>query len=111
MIPYYGYRASMPHPDIRKGDKFIAIKDFCGNFLTHFAAPCTFGFTCVVPKGIILISYDDSGELSSGFGCLPEKPDEFEKYVPLEQKNHSTYQGYSLVLRYTDIGKLVNKIT
>jgi hypothetical protein len=110
MIPYYRFRSSIPHPGVGKGDKFIAIKDFEVTCLTHFAGPYTFGFDCVIPKGTILISFVNSEELSAGFGCLPEKPDEFEKYIPPDQKNDSKYQGFSIVLKYTDIGKLVNKI-
>lgn len=110
MLPFYRLRASLPHPDVHKGDKFIAIKEFRGNCLTYFAAPYTDGFQCIIQKGTILVAYSDSKGPSMGFSCIPEKPDELEKYVPLNQKQDSRYQGFSIVLSYSDIGRVVNKI-
>jgi hypothetical protein len=99
------------NPKIRKDDKFIVIEEFKANCLTYFKGPYTFGFECMIPKDTILIAPCDSGIFSLGFDCVPENPHEFHKFIPEEQINDSKYQCFSIVLRYSDIGKLVNKIS
>jgi hypothetical protein len=107
---YYFLLSLLPHPEINENDRFIVIKGFKSNCLTHFNGPYTLGFECMVPKGTILIAYHASEIISAGFSCIPEKPQEFEQFIPIEQRNDPKYQSFSIGLRYRDIGYLIDKI-
>ncbi len=96
---------------IKNGDKFKVIKDFSTLGMTHWMAPCTGGFECTVPKGTVLIAFADSAPMSSGFGCIPENKKEFElKHVPENERTLPKYGGYSLVVKYSEINKSIEKI-
>ena len=107
----YSVLRHLPHPDIKKGDRFEAISDFKTGGMTHWRAPFTGGFKCVVPKGTILVADYDSVRLSTGFGVVPEKYSELEEIlVSKEDRTAQKYAGYSLVLSYHLIGKRLRKI-
>lgn len=104
-------RCILPHPQVKKGDRFLVTEDIPTQALTHWKAPATFGFACTIPKGTILIAYHESARISAGFGCVPENAKEFEKnFVPESNRNDPKYNGYSFVMRYTEIGKRLKKI-
>ena len=95
------------YPKIKQGDKFIVLEDVKVDVLTYFNAPYTDGFSCVIPKGTILISL--SAKIS-GFSCAPENKEDFEKlYVPVDQRSDK-YAGYSIILNYKEIGKRIKKL-
>jgi len=101
----------LPHPKIQKGTKFIVIKDMKASGLTHWRAPMTDGFKCIIPQDTVLIADFDSQRISRGFGVIPEKYEELEtQLVPEEQRTSAKYNGYSFVLKYADIGKRINLI-
>ncbi len=101
----------LPHPKIQKGTKFIVINDMKASGLTHWRAPMTDGFKCIIPQGTVLIADFDSQRISRGFGVIPENYDELEtQFVPEEQRTSAKYNGYSFVLKYTDIGKMIRPI-
>ena len=109
----YKYRvlSQLPHPDVKKGDRFEAMADFKTHGMTHWKAPFTGGFQCVVPKGTILVADYDSPKLSTGFGVTPENYAELEiRLVPEEDRSAQKYNGYSLSLRYGLIGKKLRKL-
>jgi hypothetical protein len=101
----------LPHPKVSKGSRFIAAEDIKTTALTHWRAPMTDGFKCVIPKGTILIATLDSQRISRGFGVIPEKYKELEtQLVPEVQRTSSKYDGYTFVLNYGEIGKRIKPI-
>ena len=107
----YAILARLPHPDVKKGDRFEALMDFKTGGMTHWNAPFTDGFKCTVPKGTILVAAHDSARLSSGFLARPEKYAEMEeKLVPTDDRNLPKYAGYSLSFPYRFIGRHLKKL-
>lgn len=101
----------LPHPKILKGRRFVVANDMEAVGLTHWRAPMTDGFKCIIPKGTVLVAHSDSQRISRGFGLIPEKYKEFEtQFVPEEQLMNAKYDGYSIVLKYTEIGKRIKPI-
>ncbi len=110
MWSYYIF-SLRPHQEILKGSKFITITDIKTTGLTHWLAPMTDGFQCIIPKGTVLVATFDSERMSRGFSLIPEKYKELEpQFVPLEQRASAKYNGYSFVLKYSDIGKRIKPI-
>lgn len=101
----------LPHPNVRKGDRFLALTELQAKGLTHWRAPFTGGFECNVPKGTILVAVHDSAPISTGFGVEPENYEELEKQlVPEEDRTAEKYGGYSFVINYREIGKRVKQV-
>jgi hypothetical protein len=101
----------MNYQKIYKGDKFIALTDFEITGLTHWSAPYTGGFKCVIPKGTILIVFHDPVPGAIGFGVIPENKGEFElKHVPESDRKAGNYSGYSFIFFEKDIGTKIRKI-
>ncbi len=104
-------RGLLPHPEIKKGERFVTTEDISIHGATHWNAPATFGFDCTIPKGTILVAHCDSARISAGFGCIPEYEKEFEnKFVPEVDRTDPKYNGYSFVIPYSAIGKRLRKI-
>lgn len=100
-----------PHPQVKKGDKFLVSEDIGATGLIHYKAPFTDGFKCTIPKGTILVAFSDSERISLGFGCIPENKEKFErKHIPENQRNDDRYTGYSFVFTYKEIGKRLKKL-
>ena len=96
---------------IKKDDKFITIEDISTKALTHWKAPFTDGVDCIIPKGTILIAFNDSTSLQSSFGCLPVNKIEIEnQIIPKETRDDPKYAGYSIVIKKSDIGKRLQKV-
>jgi hypothetical protein len=105
------FKACLPHPNVKKRDRFFVLEDIETIALTHWKAPFTGGFEYTIPKGTILVALTNSVRLSSGFGCVPENKDEFEKqFVPENIRMNPKYAGYSFAMKYSEIGKRVRKI-
>lgn len=108
---WVGLLGHLPHPNIRKGDRFLALSEIPAMGLTHWGAPFTGGFECKIPKGTILVAVHDSVLISTGFGVEPENYEELEKQlVPDEDRTAEKYGGYSFVIKYGEIGKRVKQI-
>ena len=111
VAPINFVRYILPHPQVKKWDRFLVVEDIPTHALTHWKAPATFGFACTIPKGTILVAYHDSARVSVGFGCVPENAKEFEKnFVPESDRTDPKYNGYSFVMVYADIGKRLEKL-
>jgi hypothetical protein len=101
----------LPHQKVLKGSRFIAVEDIKTTGLTHWLAPMTDGFKCIIPKGTILIATFDSERISLGFTLIPERYKELEtEFVPKEQRTSAKYNGYSFALKYSEIGKRIKPI-
>jgi len=104
------FRGLLPHPEVKKGDKFLVTQDMPSGIVTHYRGPYTGGFKCVVPQGLILVANHDSDRISCGFSCVPENEKEFEeKFVPAEQKSDEKYAGVSLAIPYKELGIRLKK--
>lgn len=111
---YAWYRfplALLHHPKIKKGDRFIAAKDIEAFGMVHYHAPYTDKFECVIPENTVLVAIHDDERISTGFGSIPENKVQFERtHVPEELRKEPTYASYSIVVRYSEIGKKYRKI-
>jgi hypothetical protein len=97
--------------EVKKGERFLAVSDIETIGGVHFHAPITGGFKCTIPKGTVLIAYDESTPEAGGFGCLPENEKQFEEsFVPREDRDNPKYAGYSLVIGFDEIGKKIRRI-
>ena len=102
--------ALLPHENVKKGDRFLVLKDIKTNGLIHYDAPFTGGFRCIIPRGTTLIALSDSEKISLGFACIPANKEEFESKYILESDKGEKYAGFSFVLKYTEIGKRIKKL-
>ena len=57
--------------NVKKGEKFIVIKDFPTVALTSLGKPYTGSEECVIPKGTIVISQNTSPNNAQGFSVIP----------------------------------------
>jgi len=97
--------------NIKKDDRFLALKDIEAGGLIHWDRPFTSGFKCIVPKGTILVVPYQPPPAAEGFYCLPENEKEFEqKFVPEEDRTASGYGGFHLVLFKSLVGLSLQKL-
>ncbi len=91
---------------VKRGRRFVAMHDFPAQGLTHWNAPFTGGFNCVVPKGTVFVVDYDSQPGATAFGCVPENAKDFElRFVPEAERTNPKYGGYSLVFFFSVIGE------
>src|SRR5689334_16174186 len=89
---------------VGEGDVLVTSEPVPAIGLTHWRAPFTGGFECVVPAGIVLVVDRDPVEGAEGVGFRPLLYEEMERVlVPEEDRPAETYDGYSLVILRTDI--------
>ena len=94
---------------VRRGDRLRCREDIPTDGLTHWKAPYTLSFECVIPAGTILVVDCDPVAGATGFGCVPEDYEGFEQqHVP--DREAWRYGGYSFVMDLDDIGKRLEKI-
>lgn len=90
---------------IIKGTKLRAIAALHATGLTHWNAPYTGGFNCIVPEGTVVIATRDVGPFSLRVKCLPEYYKSFgEQFVPEQDRRSPKYAGYSLVFWRWQVG-------
>jgi hypothetical protein len=96
---------------VREGDRFVTTRDTPVRGVTHWRAPFTGGFSATLPEGTVLVADIDGVEGAEAFCCRPERYEAVEaELVPEEERLAGKYDGYSLVLLYSDVGVLLRRI-
>lgn len=91
---------------VKKGQKFITIKEFPSSVLTTWFKPYTGSEDCIIPKGTIFIAEYDQRSGYPGFGVLPEKYKEMEPFfIPPQILENKDYSNYYFVFNKKDYGK------
>jgi hypothetical protein len=96
---------------VRKGTRLKVVARGEVSLLTHWQAPFTDGFKIVPEIGTVLVAESDQREGFPGFSCLPEDYASFEAaHIPLETRNRAKYDGFSLVVQASDIGRSLERL-
>lgn len=64
---------------IPKGTRFEVTEDIDTDGLIHWHAAFTSGFHCVIPKGTILVTFQDCSASSAAVGLTPKDYEGFER--------------------------------
>ncbi len=91
-------------PVVQEGDVLVTCEPVPAIGVTHWRAPFTGGFECVIPAGTALVAAHDRVEGAEGVSFRPLLYEEMEGIlVPEEDRLAEKYDGYSLVILQTDI--------
>jgi hypothetical protein len=100
-------RMQRPHG----GQRYQSTSELSASGLTHWRAPFTGGFQCALPAGTVLVVVDDPLAHATAAGCRPERYAEFEEVlVPIEDRSHEKYDGYTLVIELDEFGRSLQLI-
>ena len=81
------------------GDLLIVRRPLAVTVLTHWRAPYTDGFHCLLPEGTRLRVSEATGRRARGLPCQPDDLEAFESaFVSEDVRRHAKYAGCSLVL-------------
>ncbi|MBF0570397.1 MAG: hypothetical protein HQL12_00860 [Candidatus Omnitrophica bacterium] len=92
--------------NVKKGTRFIVVKDFSTHAMTSWGKPYTGSEDCIIPKGTVMVAEHDQIEGALGFGVVPEKYKELEpEFIPKKTLNDKDYGGYYFSFEKEDYGR------
>ena len=93
---------------VKTGDRLRLQRDWRGKGAFHIKGRPTGEFSCVLPRGTVLVSTQDAARFVFGFSCIPEPYDAMEaEMVPEEVRANPDYEGYSFIFFTGDLGSLL----
>jgi len=96
---------------VKEGTRFRVVTERELSVLVHWKAPLTSGFRCVPAIGTILVATHDQVVGATAFYCRPHDYRRFELvYVPPEDRESATYDGYSVVAEASELGRSLELI-
>ena len=96
---------------IKEGTRFRVVAEQEVSVLVHWMAPLTSGFRCVPAIGTVLVAIHDQVKSASAFYCRPLDYTGFEEaHVPPEDRQSPKYDGYSVAVEASQVGRSLELI-
>ena len=93
------------------GTRFRVVVEREMSVLVHWKAPLTSGFRCVPATGTVLVAVHDQVKGAPAFYCRPDDYIGFEEsHVPPEDRESPKYDGYSVVVEASEVGRSLELI-
>jgi hypothetical protein len=93
--------------NVRQGQVWLVTSDMAVRGLTHWRAPFTDGFKCILPAGT-RVQVTRAWANTTAAACRPIEYDAMERLlVPSKDRQDPKYDGYTLVLDLEDFGRML----
>lgn len=95
---------------IKKGDRFIVLRDLKTTGIIAYSAPGSSSFDCVLPKGLVLIASYNQDEDALGAWLIPEDYEKWKKVFSPETNPSDDTWSYAFSFEQDDIGDKILRL-